>query len=193
MEIGVGRRLRELRERSGASQREIARRSGQSPGTISAIELDKVSPSVETLKRLLDCLDVSLADFFSLDPGEPSSAFFGPEQMLDVSLGPIHYRQLGRGMKQANMRFMRVTAYPGSDTGSVSNPAEVEEVGFILSGRIEATIGTETRVLTPGDGYMAKGAQLQRFRNPFDDKCEYIFVCSPPGFYGAVGLTARPI
>lgn len=191
MEIGVGRRLRELRERAEISQRELARRSGQSPGAVSAIELEKVSPSVETLKRLLDCLGIELADFFSLDPAEPSSAFFGPEQMVDVSLGPIHYRQLGRGMKHANMRFMRVTAYPGSDTGRVGNPPDVEEIGFILSGRIEATIGTETRVIGAGDGYMAKGGQLQHFRNIFDEKCEYIFVCSPPGFYG-VGLPSRP-
>ncbi len=182
MEIGVGRRLRELREKAGASQRELARRSGQSPGAVSAIELEKVSPSVETLKRLLDCLGISLADFFSLEGGESSTAFFGPEQMVDVSLGPIHYRQLGRSVKQSHLQFMRATAYPGSDTGMTQNRAEVEEIGFILSGRIEATIGNETRILSTGDGYTAKGGQTQRFRNIFDDKCEYIFVASPPGF-----------
>lgn len=182
MEIGVGRRLKELRERAGVSQREVARRSGQSAGTVSAIELEKVSPSVETLKRLLDCLGVSLADFFSIAPGEPTTAFFGPDQMVDVSLGPIHYRQLGRSVKQAHFQFIRATAYPGSDTGATQNNVKVEEIGFILSGRIEATIGSETRVLSAGEGYTAKGGQLQRFRNIFDDKCEYIFISSPPGF-----------
>jgi transcriptional regulator with XRE-family HTH domain len=62
----VGQRSKELRERSGASQRELARRSGMSPASISAIELGKASPSVEKLKRLLDCPGETLADFFSV-------------------------------------------------------------------------------------------------------------------------------
>ena len=51
--------------------------SGSSSEAVSAIELGKVSPSVETLKRLLDCLDISLADFFAPEGSGPSSAFFG--------------------------------------------------------------------------------------------------------------------
>src|SRR5262249_44593044 len=87
MEINVGQRLKERRERLGVAQREIARRSGQSPGAVSAIEVGKVSPSVETLKRLLDCLDISLADFFAPEGSSPSSAFFGPDDMIGVPIG----------------------------------------------------------------------------------------------------------
>src|SRR5690348_5634831 len=101
MEINVGQRLKEIRERIGASQREIARRSGQSPGAISAIELGKVSPSVETLKRLLDCLDISLADFFSHDVNNVTSVFFGPGDMVGLPIGLIHYQQVRRAAKNA--------------------------------------------------------------------------------------------
>ena len=182
MELSVRQRLRELRERAGASQRELARKSGQSPGAISAIELDKVSPSVQTLKRLLDCMDVSLADFFSIGAADAPKAFFTPDDMVDVSLGPIHYRQLGQSVQMARLQFIRVTAQPGSDTGTVANQPDTEEIGFVLAGRIHVTIGGESRVLSSGEGYMVKGAQDMRYRNVYDENCEYICVCSPPGF-----------
>jgi transcriptional regulator with XRE-family HTH domain len=115
MEINVGQRLKEIRERLGVSQREIARRSGQSSGAVSAIELGKVSPSVETLKRLLDCLDISLADFFAPEGSSPSSAFFGPDDMIGVPMGLIHYQQVRRAAKNAPLQFVHVVVQPGSE------------------------------------------------------------------------------
>jgi HTH-type transcriptional regulator, repressor for puuD len=182
MEINVGQRLKEIRERLGVSQREIARRSGQSSGAVSAIELGKVSPSVETLKRLLDCLDISLADFFAPEGSSPSSAFFGPDDMIGVPMGLIHYQQVRRAAKNTPLQFVHVVVQPGSDTGNVGNPVGTDEVGYILLGEVEATINGETRILRAGSGYMAKGGQKQRFRNVSKSRCEYVFVTAAIGF-----------
>jgi transcriptional regulator with XRE-family HTH domain len=181
MEINVGQRLKQIRERLGVSQREIARRSRQSAGAISAIELGKVSPSVETLKRLLDCLEISLADFFAPDGADSTSPFFGPEDMGGVRIGLIHYHQLKRLTKNAPFQFVRVLVEPGSDTGFVGNPAGTSEVGYILSGEVESSINGETRILKAGDGYVARGGQKQRFRNVSEDPCEYIYVSASIG------------
>ncbi len=182
MELSVGRRLKDLRLKTGISQRELARRAAQSPAAVSAIELDKVSPSVATLKRVLEAMGVSLGEFFSVDPDEAPGAFFGPDDMTDVSLGPIHYHQLGRSPLQTPLRLVQVRADPGSDTGLVSNRVDTDEIGYVLSGRIEVTIGSDTRVLSSGWGYVAKGSLPQRFRNHFDEPCAYVFVTSQPGF-----------
>lgn len=182
MEINVGQRLKEIRERLGMSQREVARRSGQSAGAVSAIELGKVSPSVETLKRLCDCLDISLADFFAPDQTNPTSAFFSPDEMVGVPMGLIHYQQVHRSTPKAPLQFVRVVVQPGSDTGNVGNPVGTDEVGYIVSGTVEATIGGETRRLKAGDGYLARGGQKQRFRNVSKDTCEYVFVTAAIGF-----------
>jgi transcriptional regulator with XRE-family HTH domain len=182
MEINVGRRLKEIRERKGVSQREVARLSGQSAGTVSAIELGKVSPSVETLKQLCDCLDISLADFFSSDQTNPTSAFFSSEEMVGVSMGLIHYQQVRRAAPKTPLQFVRVLVQPGSDTGNVGNPVGTDEVGYILSGTVQATINGETRLLSAGDGYLARGGQKQRFRNTSQEVCEYVFVTAAIGF-----------
>ena len=61
----VGGRLRQLRLARGLSQRELARRAGVTNSTVSLIEQNSVSPSVSSLKKLLDALPVSISTFFA--------------------------------------------------------------------------------------------------------------------------------
>src|SRR5262245_26473436 len=128
MNLSVGQRLKELRERSGASQRELARRSGMSPASISAIELGKASPSIETLKRLLDCLGETLGDFFSVGAKPKPITFFGAEDLKEVSLGLIHYHQLSGALPRDSLQFVRATVNPGSDTQSVMHQSYDAEI-----------------------------------------------------------------
>ncbi|HEV3179388.1 MAG TPA: helix-turn-helix domain-containing protein, partial [Steroidobacteraceae bacterium] len=54
MNVDVGTRLRSVRTTFGLSQRELARRAGVTNGLISLIEQNRVSPSVSSLKKVLD-------------------------------------------------------------------------------------------------------------------------------------------
>ena len=65
--MDTGTRLKLVRERNNLSQRELARRSGLTNSTISQIEQNRVSPSVSSLKKLLEGIPMSLAEFFSFD------------------------------------------------------------------------------------------------------------------------------
>jgi transcriptional regulator with XRE-family HTH domain len=189
--LGVGQRLKELRERSGASQRYLARRSGMSPASISAIELGKVSPSVQTLKRLLDCLGETLADFFSVGAQPKPITFFGRADLEEVSLGLIHYHQLGGALNRDTLQFVWATVNPGSDTRSVTHQSYDAEIGFVLAGHIEVSIDDQTRVLGPGEGYVIRGHKQIRIRNIFDEDCQYIFVSSTTGMSTAVAAPPR--
>ena len=177
----VGLRLRELRERSGISQRELARRSGQSAAAISAIELDKVSPSVETLKRLLDCLGETLSDFFAVGAEPRPAVFFDPNDLIEVSLGLIHYHQLPGTFSRDSLQFVLACADPGSDTHSVTHQHYDSEIGFVLSGQIEVSIDDETRLLKAGDGYVIQGNRRIRIRNISRTECRYVFVSTTAG------------
>ena len=59
-DVDVGARLRALRLMHGLSQRELAKRAGVSNAIISLIEQNRSSPSVGSLKKVLDGLPVSL-------------------------------------------------------------------------------------------------------------------------------------
>ena len=56
----LGARLSELRKKSGLSQRQAAEKLGISPAPLSAYELGKKLPPLETLAAMAELYDVSL-------------------------------------------------------------------------------------------------------------------------------------
>ena len=50
----------------------------------------------------------------------------------------------------------------------------------VVSGRIELTVGAETRQLGPGDAYYFTSAIPHRFRNTGTESCEIISANTPP-------------
>ena len=63
--LAPGRRLAEIRQQMGLSQRRVAELSGLTHSAISTIEQDKVSPAVSTLQKLLKVYGLSLSEFFA--------------------------------------------------------------------------------------------------------------------------------
>ena len=59
----VGERLKALRSRYGLSQRKLADKAGLTHGTVSHIERNKISPSIGTLRQILDAIPMTLSDF----------------------------------------------------------------------------------------------------------------------------------
>ncbi len=64
MSTDVGRRLKAVRTAHGFSQRKLAARAGVTNGLISLIEQNKTSPSIASLKLILDAIPMSFTQFF---------------------------------------------------------------------------------------------------------------------------------
>ncbi len=62
--IRLGERIRELRKMKGVSQLELAYDMEMSMNTISGIELGKISPKIDTLRKIALKLDVELPELF---------------------------------------------------------------------------------------------------------------------------------
>ncbi|MEQ1496832.1 MAG: helix-turn-helix transcriptional regulator [Novosphingobium sp.] len=65
-------RLKELREKAGWSQGELARRLGVSRQTINAVETDKYDPSLPLALRMAKLFAVAVPEIF-IDPWEPEN------------------------------------------------------------------------------------------------------------------------
>ena len=165
--MNIGLRLQEVRHKKGLSQRELAKRVGVTNSTISLIEQNKVSPSISSLKKVLDGIPISLADFFTvdIDTKNNDSPFYGKDEQLDVGNGEIHYYLIGQNRPQRQMCILREVMPPGSDTGKDMLQHEGEEGGVIIQGEIELTIANQVRLLGPGDAYYFESKTPHRFRN----------------------------
>jgi transcriptional regulator with XRE-family HTH domain len=73
--VYVGQMLRQLREERGISIRELGRKSGLSANALSSIERGLSSPSVNTLYRLTNALQVPIIALFRQDQSQEAIVF----------------------------------------------------------------------------------------------------------------------
>jgi transcriptional regulator with XRE-family HTH domain len=183
-EIGfdVGARLRVIRKQHGLSQRQLARRAGMTNGTICLIEQNKNSPSVASLKKVLDGIPISLGEFFSLDMSPEDKVFYKANELMELTQGPISLRQVGIDLINRNLQILHERYAPDADTGKTMLQHTGEEGGIVLKGCIEVTVGDQRRILQSGDAYYFDSRQPHRFRNVGKEECEIISACTPPSF-----------
>lgn len=60
-----GRKLREFRKQQGLSQEELALRAGLHGSDISEMEHGDRNPTLMTMQRLAEALEIEIRDFFS--------------------------------------------------------------------------------------------------------------------------------
>ena len=89
MSVEVGARLRRVRERSGLSQRALAKCSRISNATISLIESGKLNPSVAVLKRILDGVQMDLSTFFATEASELEPVVYRADELVEIGRGKI--------------------------------------------------------------------------------------------------------
>jgi transcriptional regulator with XRE-family HTH domain len=173
----VPQRLREARERSGLSLRQLARRLDISPSALSQIETGKSRPSVRTLYAVVSELGISLDQLFdhhgaaAAEPGQrtagtgavaesdwfPAGSTRQPllrEQdrpALELDTG-VQWQRLTADHDPV-VDFLHVTYEPGGASnahGKLVRHAG-REYGVVLSGHLTVTVGFETYELGPGD------------------------------------------
>lgn len=188
--MDIGHRLRAIRKTRGLSQRELASRAGLTNGTISLIEQNKTSPSVASLKSLLDAIQISMAEFFAtLEENPTSQYFYAPQEFTEIAPPELSgeaaqllsLRQLGNAQEHS-LQVLHERYAPGADTGPELLSHDAEEAGIIVNGQIEITVDDEVSTLGPGAGYLFNSRLPHRFRNTGDVECEIISACTPPSF-----------
>jgi transcriptional regulator with XRE-family HTH domain len=180
MSIDVGAKLRSVRVAFGLSQRALARRAGVTNGLISLIEQNRVSPSVSSLKKVLDGVPMTLAEFFTLDEASAPQMFFTAEELTEVGNEQVSQRLVAAQRSGRQLAIVHERYAPGSATGDELLAHRGEEGGLVVRGRIELTIGGSARVLGPGDAYYFASQLPHRFRNVGREVCEIVSCVTPP-------------
>jgi transcriptional regulator with XRE-family HTH domain len=166
----------------GLSQRELAKRAGVTNGLISLIEQNRVSPSVSSLKKVLDGIPMALADFFTLDRDSRPQIFFPRSELANIGTASVELRLVGGRAAQRAMAILHERYAPSADTGEDMLTHAGEEGGVVVKGTIELTVAGESRVLVAGDAYYFNSARPHRFRNPGREECEIVSASAPPTF-----------
>jgi len=183
MTADIGGRLKSIRGIYNLSQRELARRAGVTNSTISLIEQNRVSPSVDSLKKVLNGFPLSLIDFFTMDMEPQEASFFSRDDLVELSEGGgTSLLLVGATRKDRKLRVLHEIYPPGGNSGDTMISHAGEEAGVVTKGAIQITVGNEIRVLQEGEAYYIDSQIPHAFNNISDDVCEIVSAATPPNF-----------
>jgi transcriptional regulator with XRE-family HTH domain len=198
----LGQRLREAREEKKIGLRELARRLGVSASLISQIETGKTEPSINTLFAMVSELELSVNEIvFDLthDDGLPSGTAdgdvvrgtTGEPLPADAPDSPVQRRTNRTSISlESGVTWQRLTAQPDHNVdflylryppGSESTPPHSlmrhngTEYGYILTGRLQVSLGFDTYEIGPGDTIAFNCTQPHRFATVGDETVEAVW------------------
>lgn len=180
MSSDVGARMLVVRRLNGWSQRQLAKRAGVPHSAISMIEQGQISPSINSLKKVLDGVPMTLAEFFSLDLDIQIQVFFKRDQISRTESDGITRTWLSSRGKENAVVVVREEYAPGADTGEELLVARGEMIGFVTSGAIEMTVGGEAELQQAGDAFYFERRRPHRFRNLGRESAELFCALLPP-------------
>ncbi|WP_292293103.1 XRE family transcriptional regulator [Marivita sp.] len=177
----LGADLRALRKARGLTLQDIADRLGRSVGWVSQIERDLSEPSITDLRHIAKLFDVPVSLLF----GTPQAA--ADESGYVVRAGAR--RPIGSGDSglveellspdlSDDFEVVHSTFQPHSRIGEVVT-RPTQEVGYLVSGRLDLIISARRFTLTPGDSFRIRAEPFE-WINPYDDPAVAIWVIAPP-------------
>lgn len=176
--MNVGFRLRELRQERELSMRALARLSGLSTNALSMIERGRTSPSVSTLYKLSEALDIPITAFFRTEPPRQSIVFRKAEDRSNVRFQRGLWEGLGGESFIGRVEPFMLTLDGGATSGPHSLVHSGHEFVICLTGLLEYEVEGQRFSLHPGDSLIFASKLRHRWRNPGKLVANVLFVLS---------------
>ena len=150
--MDIGNRLKDLRVLKGLTQEELADRAELSKGFISQVERNLTSPSIATLMDILQCLGLTIGEFFNEEPEE--QIVFGHQDYFEKVDNELN-NTIKWIIPNAQKHIMEPILLTLQAAGSTypDNPHEGEEFGYVLSGSISIHLGKRNYRAKKGESF----------------------------------------
>jgi transcriptional regulator with XRE-family HTH domain len=176
--VDVGQRLRQLREERGVSMRALARRSNLSANALSMIERGLTSPSVSTLSKLANALQVPITAFFRQVPLKEKIVFRKASERTRVSFLRGLIEGLGGESFTGRVEAFLITLENGGSSGPSQMLHSGHELVFVLRGKLEYEVENQRFLLEAGDSLLFTSNLSHRWRNSGGSVVNAIIVIS---------------
>jgi len=177
----LGADLRAIRKARGVTLADLAERLGRSVGWLSQVERDLSDPSITDLRHIAAQLDVSVSMLFTHASVPSKEAGYvvrhGSRRRIGSRETGLVEELLSPDLTD-EFEVVHSTFEPHSEIGeAVARPTQ--EVGYLVSGRLDLWIAGRKFTILPGDSFRIKG-EMHRWSNPYDEPAVAIWVIAPP-------------
>ena len=178
----IGERLKRLRMINSLTQEELASRADLTKGYISQLENDATSPSIATLKDILDVFGVSMQEFFSETTDE--DIVYGKDARVQATDDDdkIKVELLVPGAQNRELDPVLVTLDPGGEMDEQPFH-EGEEFGFVLLGKIQLRLDDRLYTVKKDECFYFTSDKKHAVKNIGRGPAKILWVVTPPTFY----------
>lgn len=169
--IDLGNRIRDFRTRRGLSQTELARLVGVTPSNISQIESNQIHPSLPALFKMAETLSVDVSSFFQESTDVGRQVVVTESEAVDIHLpdmpkNSITARLMAPVDAEVKAEPYMIEIAPRKVLPSHFFIHKGDEVGYVLSGKMQFKIGSATHSVRPGDVIYLSAEIPSQWKNP---------------------------
>jgi len=177
----LGADLRALRKARGLTLADLAAVLDRSVGWLSQVERDMSEPSIDDLRLIAAELGVPMSMLFAHAPAPVEEAGYvvrkGARRPIGSGAAGLVEELLSPDLTD-DFEMVHSTFEPRSQIGSVVT-RPTQEVGYLISGKLDLEISERTFTIHPGDSFRIRG-EPHRWANPYDEPAVAIWVIAPP-------------
>ena len=178
----LGADLRSLRKARGWTLSDMAGALGRSVGWLSQVERDMSQPSIGDLRDMAAKLNVSVSLFFGQAETPAGETGLIVRKNARRPIGSNATEGLVEELLSPDLtddfEVVHSTFRPNAKLTEF-NQRPTQELGYVVSGRIDLWIDEDRFTLNAGDSFRLRG-QPYRWANPYDVACVVIWVIAPP-------------
>lgn len=178
----LGRKLKVIRKDRGYSLEELARRTGFSKSFLSQIENNKNSPSIASLKKITQALEVSIGELF--EEARSDQVYFlkkKDRKAFEVVKDRVIFEFGASKVPNRKMEVIFFHLLPGGESeGDYTHDGE--EFGTVIEGSLLLELGGKEYLMEAGDSIYFNSTMPHRWRNPNKVPMHALWVITPPSF-----------
>jgi len=184
--VGLGEKLREIRTLRGLQQQELAAKAGLTASLISQVERSRLSPSIATLRKLAQVLDVPVSQLFEERPNGKITILPRQDQpVLRFDGSSEQWAVLASGLVRGKIRAVVATLGP-KEAAASGDKIEVDpgqmKLCYIIRGQVAIPYNGESYVLNEGVSAYLDGGVDHRWENPGKRTAKALWVI--PEYHG---------
>jgi transcriptional regulator with XRE-family HTH domain len=183
MKYRFGEKLRKVREKRKATMKEIALMAGVSESLISQIETNKVSPAIDTLLKIAEALEIDIEYLFMDMRKAKTVNIVRSDQRITMIRDGVTYERLSKTVEEDEAHGIEayfMVIRPGSESGNRDYGHKGKELGIILEGKGEFSIGNDTFKLGKGDSISFASDVPHLLKNNCREPLKAVWVITPP-------------
>ncbi len=175
----IGTRIKTRRKELKLSLRELAEAVDLTASFLSQIERDQSSPSIESLRKISDALDVPIFYFLVEDNGKSPIVRRNQRLRLNRSNSDLTFELLTPNLN-GRMEAFLYEQEPNGKNFAAPLRTYTEQFIYVLQGQLEIQLGEATYQLNAGDTIYFEGPLLKQLTAIGDQTLRVISVITPP-------------